>query len=327
MSRKRRGRGGSASGRRERVVDTTLPKTSSPEPTTKRLAADSRSFAILTLIASAILAAILSVMLAPIQESRGQQGAEARKDEKLSDQPPLKVHAESISDGGISYSWAFEKPLSDAQIRQIENTPFEPTENADFTEKTTLSKLIRSAGGKRLFITGEEEGGGFGNIHKLTFTGNRRLQVEIFNIEIRIVERHPAPEGSLLYSPLQGGAEIPELLYELTEGDLIQPFSRKDGKKINYFNSNVYTLAEGEVGAFKITSFGQCRCSWEFIVHSRSGGKPLPVMVIRADGTSNGPLFETVGAPDPPEYKSYMTLMFGDRESRFTRSDNPLELE
>ncbi|MFF4623337.1 hypothetical protein [Nonomuraea jabiensis] len=295
-------------------VDVAQP-TPTPSPEAKRFHFDTntRTFQVVLVIFASVISAASTFTFAPRLEDLAQRGAEQGKDQRLGAQPPLYVEVEQLSEDG-GYTWAFEKPLTQGQVGNLNKPENRP-------DIDTVSQLLRYTGGKRLFGFCPDECL-WGSSYKVKMTGNRRLPVDVTNVELRVHSRRPAPRGALLQANPQGGGPLETIAFDLGKGDILTPDYYDENMKNEgrYFDKRVYSLGEGEPGGFQVIAHGPCWCLWELVVHSRSGGQVQEPMTIRADGTPNGNFFETVGGFDETNYSMLLSL---DVESRKISVDRP----
>ncbi|MCF6473267.1 hypothetical protein FAF44_33510 [Nonomuraea sp. MG754425] len=303
--------GNSRNSRRRRTSPSSQAEPA-PRPRRLRLDTGTRTFQIILVVLASVISSAFTFSFAPRLEDLAQRGAEQGKDQRLGTQPPLYVEVEQLSEDG-GYTWAFEKPLTPGQLDNLNKPENRP-------DIDTVSQLLRYTGGKRLFAFCADECRWAGS-YKVKMTGNRRLAVDITNIELRVRSRKPAPRGALLRADPQGGGALETIAFDLSEGETLPAVYYDENAKNRgrYFDKRVYSLEEGEPGGFQVMAYGPCWCLWELVVHSRSGGQAQPPMTIRADGTSNGKFFETVGGFDERNYSMVLSLDVESRKIDLTR--------
>ncbi|MGW2214056.1 hypothetical protein ACWCSD_03630 [Nonomuraea sp. NPDC001684] len=270
-----------------------------------------RKFQVLMSVGVGLALLAVAVIIAPFQEGRAQKGAENAKDRELGEGPSLIARVKEASSDDAGFTWVFPNPLTATQKAQIENTRWSSPEK--------WTPMLAAMNGRRLFFNGsiKAEYQGWAGSYLLTLTGNRRLPALITGIELRVKKRLDLPRGALLQVPAQGGEPIETVVFSLKSGnDQPKPMVVNDDSTLSaLFSSRTTFLAEGEPKEWRITAVGDCWCLWELVIHTRVKERDESV-VVRADGTSTGPFFETIGTFDDDWINKYRDVYLLDVETK-----------
>ena len=168
-------------------------------------------------------------------------------------------------------------------------------------DEVNLYSDLVAAGG---VAVSAERGYGVGNSYRIDFVGNRRERVRITGMRVHVLERRPVPAESaaILWYP-QGGAEVDMVRADLDgpQGDLVSAGSGRA-----FLDEQSRFAEKGEPVSFGLfaSAARECLCQWELLVDVAYDDEKETI-VVRSDGTPDGPPFRTASWGDRTEEESF----------------------
>ncbi|WP_187414491.1 hypothetical protein [Nonomuraea sp. PA05] len=238
-------------------------------------------------IALAVIVFVATVVIGPFQEDV-KEGVSASE-------PPLRVGIEESWEDDIDQSWVFDRPLPPEAVRELENLP---------SDQQAVVAFAAAHGGIRhsaYCLTSACDAAM--TRFKLALTGRRRGEVRVTDITGRVVERRKPPTGARLQGPVGGSADIEAgyLIFEENPTTERLASEGEDGRPARaYFDEKFVHLALNEPVVFEILAVSSTwDISWEIVVTVTVDGK-TEEMVVRSDGTPDGPPFRNPGTIHQP---------------------------
>ncbi|MDA3646319.1 hypothetical protein LZ318_28785 [Saccharopolyspora indica] len=238
---------------------------------------------------------------APAKEVQSQRAVDEAKDRELGARPAAlaRVRALPAQFNVDGWSWMFSEALPRERTDAMGRTFVDGVNAAGQgayagSTDNPVDPIVREAGGIRAAQHCPEDCRGASR-YKISLAGNRREPITIVDMRARIVGEKPAI-GTLLWSPMQGGEPLEEVLIDLDSTDLSpQKVSPETGTSQPYLDTANLTLEQHEQIGFEVTAMSARRwLLWELVVTAadRTGEHEI---VIRSDGTAGGAPFETIG--------------------------------
>ncbi|WP_304451401.1 hypothetical protein [Nocardiopsis sp. YSL2] len=219
-------------------------------------------------------------------------------------QDPFHVDVRAINEDLGGMTWVFQDAISLDDQEVIEQLDPDPS-GSQVPDWNYVDEQITDLGGIRvpLFCADPESPCAGSGKYQIVLTGNWDQRVRIRDIEAVVQERSPAPSAARVEIQGEGVENAESIVFNL-DADEPVALALEDGLLAgNYFDGKAIHLENGEPIPINVTTYsGECWCRWEIIVHISTDGIEDSITV-RADGTENGPFFESLGVyPEASDY-------------------------
>ncbi|GAA3158640.1 hypothetical protein GCM10020001_098360 [Nonomuraea salmonea] len=241
------------------------PCSADPAPSAERSSKVLRDLG-LALIAT-MAGVLVTWVLAPNQEVRGDQAVRDDLKEALAGQPPLRPHVIYDLDSTNGSIHAFAKPLDEAtqaMLLRIKSSNIEARLKAHGPLRIADATGIRGPRTQSLTRL------------RISLEGNRTKPVQIQSIKARITKRSEPWAGALVEVRPQGADETQKLGFDLDSADMEARIVQDDGTfgTQRYIDVKDLKLEYGEPAALIVHAVtATCYCEWVIDVTTRSDGK------------------------------------------------------
>lgn len=274
------------------VPSSPLPSSSPTTPPASPSPSSSRREFWVTVVAIpaalAVIAIVITFVIAPWQEVRSQRATESEEERELAKEEPVKMRVTESWNDDTDLTWILDRPLSSNLESQWDHLDSGTHNVISFAKRTGGVRIEKLCKGNSC--------NGSQTTFRLTLTGNRKSPVEITGIKAKVHSRKKSPSGGYLEGGMGGSAEIESGVIDLDSADRRLRAITPDGKTGPlYFGERYVTLQQNEILAFQIMARSfTFDYRWELILNLSVDGKSEE-MRIRANGTPDGPLFRNPG--------------------------------
>ncbi|SEG93380.1 hypothetical protein SAMN04489712_13837 [Thermomonospora echinospora] len=222
--------------------------------------------------------------MGPMQESRNEQA----KDQRLAEEPPLRVSlAESWNDD-VDVLWRYDRPLPAAELSELDR--LRPS-------VALLDRFARTHGGMRsgsICLTDSCDTSQ--TRFKMTLVGRRHIPLQIIQISARVLARREPVSGTLVVGP-SGGSEDVEAGTITLDSDDLRLYAVDQGGRATrpYFDRKFVSLEQDEPIVFEVLATSSSSdIDWELVIETVAG-TARETVVVRSDGTPRGRPFRNPG--------------------------------